>query len=190
MRRMVVVFGFTLVMLVAVEDAQAGWQSMKANWHIFWQRVHTDWHRNNAWPEPFTVVDRAAVDQPLAIMVNNGWRLQNTISSQLFDQETQELTRAGEMKVRWILTQMPPHRRSIFVLRGNTAEVTKIRVQSVQKAAATTLGDVNGALIAVTDTIPQGGSGDYYERVNQGYQDSVPSPRLPSTNSGGSSGEN
>ncbi len=190
MRRMVVVVGLTVVMLVGADHADAGWQSMRASWQTFWHRVHTDWHRNNAWPEPFTSVDRAAVQQPLAIMVENGWRLQNTISNQLFDSETQELTRAGEMKVRWILTQMPPHRRSLFVLRGETAEITKIRVQSVEKAAATTLGDVNSAMIAVTDTIPQDGSGDYYERVNQGYQNSVPPPRLPSMNSGGSSDGN
>ena len=39
--------------------------------------------------------------------------------------ETQELTRAGEMKVQWILTQMPARRRTVFVLRGGTPEIPK-----------------------------------------------------------------
>ena len=69
-------------------------------------------------------------------MVDSGWQLQNTIPDELFNAETQELTHAGEMKVQWILTQMPARRRAVFVLRGSTPEITETRVKSVEKAAA------------------------------------------------------
>ena len=163
--------------------ASADWHTMKAKWHCFWDRVHLDWHRNNAWPEPFTLVDRQATRAPIDIMVDKGWQLQNTIPNELFDGETQELTRAGELKVQWILTQMPARRRTVFVLRGNSAEITEMRLKSVEKAATEVVGDAASTMIAVTDVVPRDGSGAYYERVNTGYESTVPPPRLPDMSS-------
>ena len=186
MQRLAIVLGLAVLFSCPAGSAHADWHSMKVKWHAFWDRVHVDWHRNNAWPEPFGEVDQNAINSALGVMVNNGWRLQNTISSELFNSETQELTGAGELKVRWILTQMPVQRRTIFVLRGRSAEITKTRLKSVEKVATTVLGDASGASIAVTDAVPRGGSGDYYERVNDGYENSVPPPRLPQMDSGSS----
>ena len=179
MQRLLVVFGLALTITLQTSSARADWEHMKARWHAFWDRVHVDWHRNNAWPEPFNHIDERATRTPLAIMVDNGWKLQNTIPDPLFDSESQELTRAGELKVRWILTQMPMHRRSVFVLRGATPEATETRINSVQKVAESVHGESGMAMVAVTDVIPRGGSGDYFERVNRGYESSVPAPRLP-----------
>ena len=69
--------------------------------------VKSDWHRNNMWPQPFIYADRAAVCLPFAIQVNNGWRMQNTIGDAYFDNATQELTVAGQAKVKWIVQQAP-----------------------------------------------------------------------------------
>ncbi len=115
---------------------------------------------------------------PIAIMVDKGWQLQNTIPDELFNTETQELTRAGELKVQWILTQMPARRRAVFVLRGSTPDITATRVKSVEKAAAGVVGGAS-TLISVTDVIPRDGSASYYERVNISYESSIPPPRLP-----------
>ncbi len=179
MQRLAIVLSLVVLSSWQAGTARADWHNMKMKWHAFWDRVHVDWHRNNAWPDPFVEVDRRAIRTTMDVMVNNGWRLQNTLPDQLFNPETQELTTAGELKVRWILTQMPAQRRTVFVLRGRTAEITKTRLKSVEKVAATILGDNANTAIAVTDVIPRGGSGDYYERVNRGYDNSVPPPRLP-----------
>ncbi len=119
-------------------------------------------------------------------MVDKGWQLQNTIPDELFDTETQELTRAGELKVQWILTQMPTRRRAVFVLRGSTSEITETRVKSVEKAATEVLGDAS-TLISVTDVIPRGGSAAYYERVNTGFETASPPPVLPTMEQPGDS---
>ncbi len=184
MRRAVVVGSLIVASFLVAAPAQADWATMKAKWHCFWDRVHLDWHRNNAWPEPFTLVDRQAVKVPIATMVDRGWQLQNTIPDELFDPETQTLTRAGELKVRWILTQMPAHRRDVFVLRGATPEITDLRLQSVEKLAADTVGGAP-AMITVTDLIPRGGSASYYERVSTSFDATAPPPRLPAMDTGG-----
>jgi hypothetical protein len=186
MRRLLAISGLALWFLLPVSPAQADWHTMKVKWDCFWDRVHLDWKRNNAWPEPFNQIDRAAVKTPIAVMVDRGWQLQNTIPDELFDTETQELTRAGELKVKWIVTQMPTRRRAVFVLRGSTSEITETRVKSVEKAATEVLGDA-ATLISVTDVIPRGGSAAYYERVNTGFETASPPPVLPTMEQSGDS---
>src|SRR6476620_9001020 len=80
-------------------------------WHQFWQRVHVDFYRNNSWPEPFLTADKFAVRTPYCIMVDNGWKMQNTIGTFLFDPETQRINQAGDLLVKWIMTQAPINRR-------------------------------------------------------------------------------
>lgn len=183
MRRLLLLSAVVLVTLTSSAPARGDWQTIKTKWNGFWHRVHVDWHRNNAWPEPFVHVDRQAVQMPIDVMVDKGWQLQNTISHQLFNPETHELTQAGELKVRWILTQMPPRRRSVFVLRGNTPEITETRLRSVEQVAAAVVGDSAMTFIAVTDVMPREGSGSYYERVSVGYDSTIPPPRLPAMDS-------
>ncbi|MHB0960950.1 MAG: hypothetical protein ACYC6N_30860 [Pirellulaceae bacterium] len=186
MRRLVVICGLALAFLLSASPARADIHSMKVKWACFWDRVHLDWHRNNAWPEPFSLVDRQAAKAPMTIMVDKGWQLQNTIPDELFHPETQELTRAGELKVKWIVTQMPAGRRAVYVLRGATIESTDTRVKSVEKAATEVAGDIS-PLIGVTDLIPRGGSAAYYERVNSGFETASPPPVLPSMQEAGDS---
>ncbi len=186
MRRLTIVLGFAFMCVLQGSEASADLQTFKAKWHCFWNRVHVDWHRNNAWPEPFNLVDREAFKAPLVMMVDSGWQLQNTIPDELFNAETQELTHAGELKVHWILTQMPTRRRMVFVLRGSTPEATEARVKSVEKVAATVSGG-GPAAIGVTDIIPRGGSASASERVSVSYESSAPPPRLPEM--GGGSGQ-
>lgn len=179
MQRIVLVVSVSLIVFLHNESAPANWQVMKAKWNGFWDRVHLDWHRNNAWPEPFSQADRRATLAPIEQMVENGWELQNTITNELFDSETQELTAAGEVKVRKTLTEMPLRRRMVFVQKGRTAEITQRRLKSVEKAAEPVVGEAATGMIFVTNMTPQRQSGDHYQRMKAQYQESTPSPRLP-----------
>jgi hypothetical protein len=154
----------------------------------FWQRTHTDWHRNNMWPQPFIQADRAAVCEPFAIQVNNGWRLQNTVGDAYFDPATQELTLAGQHKVRWIVQQAPAHRRAVFVLVNEDQEVTNHRVASVQQAAQRYTIKGTPPEVLLTDRDVSFGSGDYYDAVDRAMKSSVPTPRLPARGSSGAAG--
>ncbi len=153
----------------------------RAGWHEFWDRVHLDWHRNNAWPQPFVDMDRHATRVPFAAMVRSGWQMQNTLGDDLFDPETQRLTTAGKHKVHWIFTQAPPQRRMVYVLHGETDRATQERVASVKQALRTLAGietDPDSA-VAVIGIPPRNGSGGYLDRVRRSYEASAPAPRLP-----------
>ena len=184
MRRFVLVTSLALGLLVPFSSAQGDWTTIKTKWNAYWDRVHLDWHRNNAWPEPFSSTDKAAQRAPFPAMVDRGWQLQNTIPDQLFQTETQELTHAGELKVKWIVTQMPARRRSVFVMRGSTPEITELRLKSVSKIIAE-IGNGTGAMVAVTDIIPRDGSASAYERTLTSFDSSQPAPQLPAREESG-----
>ncbi|WP_254510311.1 hypothetical protein [Anatilimnocola floriformis] len=155
----------------------------------FWQSVHRDFHRNNAWPEPFQSADRAVTREYFCIQVNNGWKMQNTVGTFLFNPETQELNRAGELQVKWIVTQAPIHRRAVFVLVGDTPEDTQRRVLSVQNYISRIVPGGQLPPVMITYTQPEGASGAYFDAINNAMMQSIPAPRLPGgAGSGGASG--
>lgn len=178
MRRMLLVGGFGAALLLTAASANA-------DWHEFWARVQTDFHRNNAWPEPFQSADRQVAREYFRIQVSNGWRMQNTVGKWFFDEETNQLNQAGEIKLRQVVTQSPVHRRTVFVLVGNTPDVTGKRIESVQQTLAKILPEGPMPQVLLTDVDLEGGSGEYYDRVNSQYNASIPSPRLSSGGDGG-----
>src|SRR5262245_1629049 len=78
-------------------------------WNDFWCGAYTDFYRNNSWPEPFVSADRAVARLPFCLQVDNGWKMHNTVGSYLYDTNTQQLNQAGELLVKWIVTQAPLH---------------------------------------------------------------------------------
>jgi hypothetical protein len=181
MRRLILCCGLTATLALSAGTAGAGW-------HEFWARTKVDFHRNNAWPEPFQSADRQLQRQSFLIMENNGWKLENTIGKFLFDAETQQLNRAGELKVKFIVTQAVMHRRAVFVLRGDTAEETAARLESVQLAISRLIPEGPLPPVELTDTEPEGTSGEQIDAVTRAFNASVPAPRLPAAEATGPSG--
>ena len=169
---------------VGVAFATSAAQAGNGGWYTFWERVHTDFYRNNTWPEPFQSADRAAAREPWCIQTDNGWKMQNTIGTFLYDRETQKLNQAGELLVRWIVTQAPQHRRVVFVLKADTADATKTRVESVQAAVAK-YASGHVCPVVLTDTEPNGWSAQYIDSITQQFNNTIPAPRLPAGSGGG-----
>lgn len=192
MRRLFTICGLAATLALHT-SAQAGWGE-------FWYRNKVDYNRNGAWPEPFQSADRALTREYWSIQVNNGWRLQNTVGNCFYEEGSNELTRAGELKIRQIVTQNPVHRRTVFVLMADTQAVTAKRVDAVQRAVSKFVPEGTLPQILLTDSDVEGGSGEYFDKIDNAYRQSIPAPRLGesgggnsgsgsgSGNSGGSSG--
>lgn len=152
---------------------------LNAGWGSFWERWHADFHRNNCWPQPFQATDRELTRAPIIAMTSAGWRLHNTLSDHFFNADDQAINQAGELKLRWIITQAPLNRRTVFVLRGNNPDATALRVASVQRAIDRWVVDGTRPDVLITDVIPPGASGDYFDQVDRQLKQSIPAPRLP-----------
>lgn len=152
-----------------VVNAHAGW----------WERAKVDYHRMNMYPQPFTPVDNEAVRAPFVVMVERGWQRQTTLGDEHFDAETNQLSRAGELKVRWILTQAPESRRQVYVLRGHSDDVTSTRIDSVQLATSRIIQRGPLPNILATDVPSVGWPAEYVNEVDKKMQSTIPPPRLP-----------
>ena len=179
MRRLFTVCGIVATLAVHT-SAQAGW-------HEFWYRSKVDFNRNSAWPEPFQSADRSLTREYWSIQVNNGWRLQNTVGNLFYEEGSNELTRAGELKIKQIVTQNPVHRRTVFVLMADTQAVTSKRVEAVQRAVSKYVPEGPLPQILLTDSDVEGGSGEYFDQISNAYRRSIPAPRLEGGGSGGGS---
>lgn len=146
-----------------------------------------DYYRNRMWPAPFTAADTNSVTAIFDQQRSNGWRLHNTLSTAMFDPRTNCLTDAGKAHVKWIVTNAPQSRRVVFVLQDADQSTTSARVESTQLAISEVLPVGPLPQIYLTDREPSGSSGVYQTAVHRAMANSVPSPRLTSSN-GSSSG--
>jgi hypothetical protein len=186
MRRSAIVAGCLLALAMTRSGRAENWFS--AGWHDFWAATH----RNNAWPEAFIPADRYAARAPFATCVANGWRAQNTLIDDHFDDETGRLNEAGAERVKSILVYTPPAYRTVFVLRGNTPEITATRMATVQEVAIRVVPAGEVAPVIDTNIEPRSTPAYYIVDVDRSFRESTPAPRLPAgmrgTTSSSSSG--
>jgi len=147
-------------------------------WDDFWDSVCVDWHRNNAWPHPFTDADRAATVAPFAVMIANGWQRENLLGEEYFDENTSRLTAAGRSRVRSILVQSPPEHRLVFVQRDLSDEVTSKRLDSVQQAVAAVLPQGSLPDVLVSNMTPASRSAEQVNTELKSFNNSIPTARL------------
>jgi hypothetical protein len=105
------------------------------------------------------------------------------LNDHFFGAEHQDINQAGELKLRWIVTQAPPHRRTVFILRGPTPAATNARIAAVQHAMDKFVLDGPRPEVLITNIIPPGASGDYFDQVDRQLKESIPAPRLPAMQS-------
>ena len=159
--------------LLPASASADGWLS----WHT-WAATHA---ANNRWPEQFLDHDRSAARAPFAVMIANGWRSQNTISTYHFNEETGELNDTGRLKVRAVLLETPVEWRTLYVLRADRTAVTAARMKSVQEYAQELAQEEPVPPVLITTVEPRGTRGDVSNGVNQRFMENAPAPVLPTT---------
>jgi hypothetical protein len=152
-----------------------------------WRDINKSYHRNRCWPHPFVTADNMAVRQPVGVMMDNGWRLQNIIGTHHFETNQTVLNEAGRRHIHWVLTQAPPHRRVVFVERGFTSAETAGRMASVQDIAQQFVAPGYPAPVRETHIVARGTPAGYVDTINTKFMESTPDPRLDGGSGGGGS---
>ncbi|HVT28041.1 MAG TPA: hypothetical protein VHE81_08500, partial [Lacipirellulaceae bacterium] len=133
---------------------------------------------NTMWPWPYVCPDRNAVSEPFCIMVNNGWRRENLLGAHYFNPGTNQLNAAGELRVKWIMTQEPPQRRNIFVERELDAKVNSQRTAAVREYASQFAADNHAPQVTETNLMSEGRPAVIVDFTNTKFQQNMPAPVL------------
>jgi hypothetical protein len=180
MRRTFLAAAAAVAVLTTVNRAQAVCLDDTAHY------VKHGYYVNAMWPWPYVCPDRIAVNEPFCIMVNNGWRRENLLGAHYFNPNTNQLNAAGELRVRWIMTQEPPQRRNIFVERELNANVNSQRTAAVREYATKFTVDNQPPQVAETNLMSEGRPATIVDFTNTKFQQSMPTPVLPAAQSSSS----
>ncbi len=174
--RFLSVVGFILITLVSATQVSA-----ELLCEVF-NSIARDVKRRQCWPEPFTGPDRAVTRAPFMVQVANGWRRQNMLGEFHFERGTGQLTEAGRLKVRWILTAGPQQHRLIYVHTAEKDEETSIRIAAVQQLAAQ-IAPNDLPPVLPTSISDEGWPADEVDLIGRKFQATTPPPRLPAPTS-------
>jgi len=143
---------------------------------------------NHRWPHQYMWPARRGICQAFATMANNGWQRQNLLGKYHFDPETGELSAAGRVKIQWILTQAPPHRRTIYVEQFGEQDLMAVRMQAVQSLAARISGGMGPVDVQETLLHDDGHPAGSVDAVFTGFNTNQMPPVLPAVDSSSSTG--
>jgi hypothetical protein len=176
--RLFTVVGFVLIAFASATQVSADW------FFGIFNSIARDVKRRQCWPDPFLGPDRATVRAPYATMVANGWQRQNMLGEYHFESGTGQLTEAGRLKVRWILTAGPQQHRIVYVHRADADEETSARMAAVFRLASQiTPKDLPSVL--PTSISDEGWRADQVDLIGRKFQATTPPPRLPPASCGG-----
>ena len=112
-------------------------------------------------------------------MIENGWRRQNLLGAHHFNGDTNQLSKAGELRVQWIMTQAPPSHRQIFVERTLSGEVNAQRLAVVRDYASKVSIDGQMPQVEETYLVSEGRPATIVDATNVNFMKSMPAPVLP-----------
>ena len=141
---------------------------------------------NVHWPRYYVPPARNAVNSAYAVMINNGWRRQCLLGDYHFEPGTNQLTNAGKLKAKWILTQAPQEQRTVYVQRGEDQSATASRIAAVHSWAANQSSVAEPIMVNDTHLVSEGHPAGAVDNMFVGFQSNQPAPMLPAA-SGSSS---
>ena len=183
--RSVCLVAFTLVTIGSTAPAEAqGWKDSYVG--RFMSSVARDTKRRCCWPKPFVCPDRYAARAPFALMVSKGWERQNMLGDHHFEAGSGQLTEAGRLKVRWIITEAPRQHREIYVHKAQNSHETAVRIDNVRRLTTELLPSGQLAAVLETEIPDRGWPAERVDMIGRKFRDSLPDPVLPA---GGGTGE-
>jgi hypothetical protein len=142
------------------------------------QQFSHRYHAAHYWPLPYICQDRAYVREVVNTQVANGWTQETTLYEYHFEPETQILTHAGLMHLRWILLETPPERRVAFVQAAWDEPTSQARLENVRAAAFEMVGQEVCPPVMLRVAEPTGTPAEYVDSIQRAIRDSLPEPRI------------
>jgi hypothetical protein len=138
------------------------------------------YHHAHYWPLPYVCDDRAYVRHVSEMQVINGWTAETTLYDYHFVEGTAELNQSGRLHLHWILQDVPPARRMVWVQTALDPQTSQARLANVQIAGLEMAGEGNVPPIMLRPgSIIGGKPAQEVDLQTRAYLGSIPMPRLP-----------
>ena len=135
--------------------------------------------RNDAWPLPFNCWDRESYYQIWNQQYAHGLQVAHTLTSEYFDPNTNELNRAGESRVAWIVQNAPANSKQIFVYEDQAGPAMDQRLASVRGVVDRWYGHMGQVNIATSQLAPNRIPASYQQLILEAAAGSTPPPVIP-----------
>ncbi len=151
------------------------------------QFSHT-YHSAHYWPLPYVCQDRQYFHATMEQQVSLGWREETTLYDRHFESNSQQLNRAGQLHLDYLLHVIPPERRAVFIQSTYDSAMDVMRTEAVHAAIAQSSAADAGINVEVRDCQQLSRPAAEVERINTRYMSTFPAPRLGSVSSGSGGG--
>ena len=168
-----------LATIATLAVAGAATKASAAFFETAYHYIETGREQNVMWPWPYICPDRLAAREPFQIMIRNGWRRQNLMGSHYFNPSSNQLTTAGEIHIRWIMTQAPPAFRQVFIERSIDPTVTAARIAATREYASQVSLDGQTPQVFETNMMAEGRPAAIVDMTNVRFMENMPVPVLP-----------
>lgn len=147
------------------------------------QFSHT-YHSAHYWPLPYVCQDREYVRNIVATQERNGWQQETTLYDRHFEID-QTLNVPGELQLIDILEVTPSRYRTVYVQATYNPEIDAVRISSVQQKVAELTGGNENVPVLIRRGRDYSRPASEVKIINDLYNSSVPTPRLPGAPGGG-----
>ena len=114
------------------------------------------YHAEHYWPWPYMCTDRQYIFDVVRTQEANGWLTETTLYDYHFNAETHELTVPGKIQLKWILENVPPSYRTVWVQQAEDPAVSEQRINNVRAFANRLVNPSNMPQIAFRPALAPG----------------------------------
>jgi len=135
--------------------------------------------RNDAWPKPFTCIDRQIYESQWGKFIDAGYERQCVLSSIHFKQDSNELSDFGRTIVSGLVQNMPQSRKTIYIHRDSNEQRSQERMENVRETIQYMFGHHIPAQVAFSHQEPVRGSALRVETLQRLGAEATPVPIIP-----------
>ena len=142
-------------------------------------------HAAHYWPYPYDVWSRNSVNNMIAKHEQKGWQDATTLYDYHFNADSNELTEAGLLHLKWILEKAPVRQRTLYLQTSATEGANDLRMAEVTQIASRLTAGQSVPDVMFRTTTPSGRPAQEVDAIRRGELQSLPLPRIQYTVGGG-----
>jgi|SaaInlStandDraft_1057018.scaffolds.fasta_scaffold90819_1 hypothetical protein len=142
-------------------------------------------HAAHYWPYPYDVWSRNSVNNMIDAHQQKGWQDATTVYEYHFDTDSNELTDAGNMHIKWILENAPIQYRTLYLQTSAKAGSNDLRMAAVTQVAGRLTAGEQPPSVVFRNTTAYGRPAQEVDSIRRGELQSQPLPRITYPSSAG-----